>query len=238
MWVMNRVAAAAPGTMRAMRPAALLGLALALAACSSSAATPASPLTCPAYQSCGGNVVGTWRFVDSCSWIDSGFGSADPDEPCAVISRQGTVTNGTWTFNADGTYAIEGTLIERLSIDSPLSCKSAGGGGGSFDPDPVDGGTTSPPAPLTCKDLERLPPFHGFTSVTCTAHADRCACINVAMPSSHSARGVYTTKGSALMVDGNGPSEYCVRGDDLFLHARPDPQDASGSASSHLMRVR
>jgi hypothetical protein len=207
--------------MRArFRDLAAVALPLALAGCGSGMGTgdDVHPV-CPTYQACGGDLVGSWRIVEDCSsGADPGFGSKE----CSVTSWQTEVSEGTWTFNADHTYAQDLISTTKLTIDAPLSCPGSGGGGGSFDPLPDGAAAPGPSAPLTCQDLERGMRANlstPFAAVSCSAHGDRCACTRVFKPSSHSAHGTYAASGVNLQLEGEAPARYCVKGDELFVRS-------------------
>jgi hypothetical protein len=195
---------------------------------------------CPAYTACGGDLVGTWELADYCAWIDPGFGSKE----CSIHTWYDGEATGTMTFNADGSYVTNVTRTNVYIEDSPeISVCGGGRPVGGFDG--PDGGAPSPPDSglSECQERERIArivleqhrmPLIDAVSVSCASQGGRCACTWVEAPTSEMKSGTYSTKGSALTLDG-APRPYCVKGNELFF---PGSASEYGSSSSRLVRQR
>jgi hypothetical protein len=113
------------------------------------------PMNCLQVQPCGGDVVGTWRFVGGCVAEASVFTAiAQTSCPGTEVSQVAFGASGTVTFNADLTYVGQGwnTTYSDM-VTRPLSCTSGAAScdqlnvsvtatGGSFLEERCSGATT------------------------------------------------------------------------------------------------
>ncbi len=75
---------------------------------------------CGELSPCGGDVVGTWSFVDSCI-------TSVPDQGCGVtLTADNSQTTGTITINADGTYSQNSATTGSVVSNVPAGCLNAG----------------------------------------------------------------------------------------------------------------
>lgn len=185
---------------------------------------------CPSFTACGGDIVGTWRYVSGCSSSSSSTCSA-----LRAVTMTAAGSQATYTFGSGGafTYNISGSVNEMLSY--ALSCLST---------------VTDAGIPQACADLQDLyrsimeNPDAGaaivkIASATCAAGANQtCDCaLLFTYLSQQTQTGSYTVSGNQVTItapgpgadggaaDAGTPSEYCVSGNTLTLHV----PDSSGS---------
>jgi len=151
---------------------------------------------------CGGNLLGTWTFVNSC------VGTL-PVNTCAgaTVDGRGTQRAGTLTFNSNGTYSQTETDTGTFILDAPTSC--LGGG--------------------TCADLQTAylgPGFVGapnptLSSATCSTTATGCRCLLGALGTPLTDTGTYVASGTSITATsstgGVSPDTYCVVGSTLHM---------------------
>jgi len=185
--------------------------------------------SCPSFTACGGNIVGTWRYVSGC-----GSQSSATCPSVHVMTMTTAGSQATYTFGSGGvfSYTFSGSANEMLSY--ALGCLSS---------------ITDAGIPQACADLQSLyreaidQPDAGsavgeVTSATCSAGGNQtCDCALVfTYLSQQTMTGTYTVSGNQLTVvitstgaDGGAaddrPAEYCVSGNTLTLHF----PDSSGS---------
>jgi non-reducing end alpha-L-arabinofuranosidase len=185
---------------------------------SSSAAPPAS---CSNVTACGGNVVGTWNVASSCLKL---MGTMDPSMfglTCTSASVTGGTlqVSGTWTANADGTYADNTTTSGSEKFTLPPECLQLSG-------------TTT-----TCDGVAG-PLRAAFSDVTCTSAGGGCDCTGTVQQSGGMGlvtagaptSGSYTPSGNTITLTGgfNGLKySYCVSGNTITL----TPQDTATSGT-------
>jgi len=151
---------------------------------------------------CGGSLVGNWTFAAVC--VSDGSGAAQPIDKCPT----GTVTKivkaqGTATFNADLTYAVNFTLETDATFTAPASCIAASG-----------------QSPTSCEDVANYltkntgtPTCTGSLTTSCT-----CSIANAAAPKVTNEAGTYVTAGNTFTTtktgdaSGGSPNSYCVDG--------------------------
>ena len=166
---------------------------------------------CGKVAPCGGDIVGTWKVVDSCADSAPATTStgACPGETFQVASLS---ASGTITFSADMTYDV--SLIESASETAtvPTSCLGTGGTGG---------------IPVSCdefaKVLAEVTPADAGASTTCAASGSNCRCNTVLSGLAVHDKGTYALSGSTLTstsIPSTGTSTaagYCVQGNTLHI---------------------
>ena len=127
------------------------------------------------FEACGGDPVGTWNIDGACS---PATGGTDEDCPGATLVRSVTYA-GTWNFEADMTYQVDGQALETLQGSFPRTCL----------------GQIS-----RCEDLAE-------EGLTCRTAGERCECSGVSSEP-FDLVGTWTSSGSSLTLDGV-PWAYC-----------------------------
>jgi hypothetical protein len=153
--------------------------------------------SCPAFTPCGGNLVGTWKVIQTCASsrydLSGACGGAD-----AWATSVFTLT-GTITYNGDLTYASSLSGTQVVHYHYPSSCL----------------------APSSCDQFQQTLANGGVTNLTCTtdAAAATCDCDGVAPATVKSQTGTYSVTGTTVTDAGDdgttssGP--YCVEGNIL-----------------------
>jgi hypothetical protein len=146
--------------------------------------------------------VGTWDFQAAC-------GSANLFEmqcPGATIDFSPTA-NGTYTFNADGTYATSLSLEESGTETIPASCLA---------------GITD------CTTLDTMITSGGLnvTIASCSGNASQSCTCTVSVSETLTDTGKYTTAGNDVSLTSNGGAPgtqvgYCVAGSTLQIADSP-----------------
>lgn len=148
---------------------------------------------CGAFESCGGNLVGSWVLEADC-----GDDSVAPPEACpgAVIELDISRT-ASMTFRPDGTFDEKASTVGSGTVTYPASCLAP------FELESCDD-IEPPSGQIECSgDLE--------SSCTCTSPLDEEA----------AGSGTFVVDEIGLILvypTGFRPLEYCVEGDTLKLH--------------------
>jgi len=169
---------------------------------------------CGKIQPCGGDVVGSWMFVEECesgasvAAMEANFASMAAASWCVGQTLVGIelLASGSLVFDAAGTYALDLTFDGTLDINLPadclagLSCDETTAGLQSQ----IDAGTYQMP---------------NVSHISCSGSSS-CLC-RATVGSSRSETGTYATAGSvvAFTADSgaiNGKS-YCVAGNALHI---------------------
>ncbi len=141
---------------------------------------------------CGGNVLGTWTYVNTCSAL--GYGDCGE-----VINASGVHRSGTVTFNANGTYSTIVTDTGTFILDEPAAC--------------LDG--------ATCAEFQAAPAVQAFSSAACSTTATGCHCLLGALGTPQAETGTYVANGVSLTTTSSTGSvnadTYCVNGSTLRL---------------------
>jgi hypothetical protein len=209
-------------SIRRMAAAVAVVLAAATGACGSSNHSP--PPGCLQFAPCGGDVVGTWSFLGTCTDIAGQSALLAAACPGAAINAFGVSITGTFTFNADSSYTASNWHEVFVATETlPLSC--AGGttcaDGNGTETDTTGGSTVN-------------------VTTTCTG-TSTCACrVNGTFDVSSDV-GTWTTTGTALTMDGVATStslSYCV--EDNRLHLMQINTTATGQTTtvSDIVAVR
>jgi hypothetical protein len=183
----------------------VVALAFGLSSCGSSNGAAAS---CGTVQPCGGDPTGTWKIAASCSTSAGGLGFSDASCPTATASTSGLSVTGTYTFNADKTYAASITESGTVVATVPASCLSQGG------------------LKFTCADLSALLQASSgmagatFSAASCTGTSG-CTCTLTNASTTMSQAGTWEGAGTSIVLtlsDGStGGGPYCVQGDTIHL---------------------
>jgi hypothetical protein len=194
---------------------------------------------CQDFTPCGGNLVGTWHLSSECArYVDSSYCQG------RAISMDMSGSLLTYTFNANGSFAVSFSGSIEETIRYPITCFSSDAG-----------------AAQTCSDLEqgvRQAMQAGadagaltinLTSFTCALDTEQsCVCDEKATPSAISVTGTYTTSGGQFtttvlnespMPDGGigdagtgAPTDYCVVGNTLRLRSTSSSSSGSDTIST------
>ena len=168
--------------MRSWFPSALLA-ATALTACGD------EDVDC-SFEACGGDPVGAWTIDGACSPTTNG---TDEDCPGATLVRSVSYS-GTWTFDADMTYEVDGQTLQSLQGSFPLSCLGQ---------------------VATCEDL-------ADEGIDCHTAGDRCECNSVSS-APYTLAGTWTSSGSTLTLDGASWT-YCRAAGSLKMRSSSSTQ--------------
>lgn len=152
------------------------------------------------FAPCGGDVVGTWNSDAFCSPATTGV-EGIPECEDAVVDGAPEV-EGSVTFNADGTYSQDTSIVGSFRAEYDDDCVDA----------MTDGMMT---AEALCAMYEAIgaQPGAPFTA-DCTYAAGWCKC-DLTMDTQDSASGTYTTSGSTVTLGSGSPHPYCVDGNEL-----------------------
>jgi hypothetical protein len=160
--------------------------------------------SCGQFNACGGDLTGTWTYTVGCATIPTSALGA-PWSTCATASVTATVDlNGTITFNADNTYALNANIKLSRNGTLPKSCLGAG---------------------QTCQSL--IKPQNGESVVDTGTECQVSAPSN----SNGTETGTWATSGTNLTATKTGsspgaPSPYCVNGNTLTVEAAIGSQGA------------
>jgi hypothetical protein len=173
--------------------------------------------TCGTVAPCGGDVVGSWQVIQSCTTL-----TGDLSSTCAgLTSIVNFMLTGTVTFNADHTYATTegGTYLQHYH--APPGCLPAGEDCAQYQQSLVSQGT--------------------FTSVACvTDSTGACNCDLTAPAIVINQSGTYSSSGVSLTTTGDGGTSttpYCVQGNMLYQNA-PTKSDGGVTAMGGLVYTR
>ena len=161
-----------------------------LLGCSSSS-TPSTTSTpapsCSQFAACGGAITGTWKYRSVC--VTS---PAAPTTCPQLVSKLTADWQGTVTYKADGTYAVDAAVSFVQDTTLPKSCL-------------ID---------TTCAD------FAEKAGASCTESADACKCHDAIGPKPFAESGTYKVEGSKLVTTSAGETTeyaYCVTGNTLTI---------------------
>jgi len=150
------------------------------------------------FTPCGGDLAGTWKYAAACITLPSG--AADPVEGCPEASFGAELdVDGTVTFNADGTAAIDQTASVTSILVYPKACLTRQG---------LPAGT---PCSQVFKDDE--------SGKTVTEDADNCYMKEVQEPDVNKTTGTWSATGNDFTVQFEGDEKptsgtYCVKGNE------------------------
>ena len=202
--------------------AALAASLVGLGACSGSSSDAAG--SCGKVAPCGGNIVGTWKVVTTCSNASAPSGLMTG---CAgeTVSSSSTSASGTFTFNADMTYSVSISESNSETVTIPTSCFTSQGG-----------------VSVSCSELGQVfgagtsSSDAGGLSVMCGTSGSNCSCTIDLSVQNANGSGTYSTSGSNLTIvaaNGSGMGNvdgYCVSGNTLHLIASANDGGTTGTA--------
>jgi hypothetical protein len=157
-----------------------------------------SRATCGAVSACGGDIIGSWKVIDSCLTTNQDLSSvAGPG--CTGASALWAFTyTGTLTYNGDGTF--DSTIMGSATIHEqfPSGCNPFGN---------------------TCAQDTQPPTDAGASSTCSTDTTGSCTCDVVTAVTAATPTGTYSVSGTTLTTVQAGNTStlsYCVQGG--FLH--------------------
>jgi hypothetical protein len=173
--------------------------------CSSGSSSDAAAGTCGKVAACGGNLVGTWKFVAGCANAASSGGStsACPNETQVVsVSVSGSVT-----FNSDLTFSVDVTESVSDHVVVPTSCLTVAGMSVSCD------------ALATALSAAQGVDAGGGSTSTCSMSGTACDCDVSLSGLTTQQMGTYTVSNNSFVTSsgGMGGGDYCVQGNTLHL---------------------
>ena len=178
-------------------------------------------MSCDTVDACGGDVAGSWSIADSC--LDAAVSHTDNVTGCEDTFT-GTLhvrMNGTFSFDADGRYVAESTLLGTADLLI----------------------TPSPCFMETCADLVRtvMPatplPDATIVEAACTAQAGRCRCAMSFRPGAAAEQGSYAVSDGTLTLTPAGATAawstpFCVTDDEMRMQpAVPFPNPLAWTAT-------
>ena len=166
---------------------------------------------CGASQTCGGDVLGTWKVTSSCFAAAPGA-FADMDCPTLKVDVSGLTVSGTDTFNADKTEQTNASYHGSITLTYPGSCLASSGSAPN-----CDLLTANVTAELSAPTNDTP-----FKSATCKASGGGCACTFSPEANAITTVDTYSTMGAVLTeTDNKGKvtqSTYCVSGKMMIQH--------------------
>jgi hypothetical protein len=169
---------------------------------------------CGKVQPCGGDIVGNWMFTETCQSIANAaavaanFATMAEGSWCPgqTLVGQSPAVSGSYTFAADGTYALSLVFGGTIDINLPASCLAG----------------------LTCDDTTAglqaqidngSYPMPHVTSISC-AGSSSCVC-RATIDAPHPENGTYTVSGNVLNLAPTGRparnQSYCIAGGTLHV---------------------
>ena len=184
---------------------AVIGATFLFLSCSSSGGTTRNPdgssASCMQVSPCGGDLVGTWRIVQSCVTA-----TADLTTCAGATTQVDFVIGGSVTYDADGTYSSTPTAGAATYHEHfPPGCMPYG---------------------LTCDQLgHTLADGGAMTTGTCsTDSTGACDCVGQEPEKASNEAGTYVISSSTVTSTHDGGTSsggYCVRGNMLYVIAEP-----------------
>lgn len=146
------------------------------------------------FAPCGGELEGTWAFKDFCADNDT-IGSTDDECPEATTSIEMQIDGGEVTFAGGNGSSTGATFKTFVTMNMPRSCI----------------------ANMECSVM-------ATSGLTCAEEpAGICKCTQQGEEQMDAETFTYTTEGATVTLD-DGTSEYCVKGDELWIK-RPARDD-------------
>jgi len=186
--------------------------------------------SCGAAQTCGGDVLGTWKVTSSCFAAAPGA-FADADCPTLKVDVSGLTVSGTDVFKADKTEETNASYGGSMTLTYPGSCLSSTGAAPN-----CDLLTTNIAAELALPSNDTP-----FKSATCKPSGGGCACTFSPGANTTTTTDTYSTSG-AVLTETNSKGEvtqstYCVDGDKMIQHLDGMAMGSEGlSGTITLMR--
>lgn len=177
--------------------------------------------SCTSVTACGGNVVGTWKVASSCLKVSGSLDLSIIGAGCPSAAVRGSLTaTGTFTANANGTYADDTSTSGEEHFDLDPSCL-------------VISSTQT-----DCAGAANIISSLGYSTVTCApVSAGGCACSATIKQSGGpglvsvfaTPNGNYVTEGTQLTLDAQMPYAYCVSGNTMTWTPKPARPTESGT---------
>jgi len=208
--------------IRTMAAAVVVALAASTGACGGSSHTP--PPNCLQVAPCGGDLVGTWTFIGTCTNVAALNDQLGDGCPGATFNAFGVALTGTFTFNADLTYTASNWREDFVIAETlPLMCQ---GGATCADGNGTQTDTTA----------------GAMTTVTTTCTGtSTCTCrVNGRFIVSSDA-GSWMTAGTNLTMYGTSTStslSYCVEEDRLHMIQTSTTATGQSASISDIVAVR
>ncbi len=185
----------------------------------------ASP-TCTDGATCGGNPVGAWRVTASCLQVSGQIDLSLVGTGCATAPVTGSLqVSGTWTANADGTYADDTVTTGQEHITLAPACLEISS------------------TPVDCNGAASVLMSLGYATFSCTKASDGgCDCnatvnqtggmgvVSVSAPTN----GGYEASSSGLTISGglsDLSASFCVSGSTLTYSPHPMFPTTTGSVT-------
>jgi hypothetical protein len=146
---------------------------------------------------CGGNLLGTWSYLNSCAGT-----TVSTDCAGEMLDASGIHRAGTLTFNGNGTYSTTETDTGTFVFDVTSSCISG----------------------ATCASLQMVyqgpgfvaPPNPTFSSASCITTATGCRCYLGALGTPGTFTGTYVVSGTSVALTSStgdvNANTFCVTG--------------------------
>jgi len=208
--------------MRTMAAAMVAALAASTGACGSGDRSP--PPNCLQVAPCGGDIVGTWSFLGTCTDLATLNDQIGDSCPGAAFNAFGVALSGTFTFNADLTYTASNWREDFVFAETlPLMCAGAASCA------EANGTETQSTAGSTTT-----------VTTTCTG-TSTCSCrINGRFTVSSDA-GTWATAGSDLTMYGSSTSTslaYCVEENRLHMIGTSTTATGQSARISDIVAIR
>lgn len=150
-----------------------------------------------AFQACGGDPTGTWKFQDACLQLPMGSGGGE----CPGMTQQGDIqfVNLTMEFQGGQLTTSMDKTVATVELNVPKSCLPG----------------------VPCSALEQ----DGQLTCTDTGSACQCTGTQEEVPQDSPKTVAYTVSGGDLSYEGT-TAKFCVQGDELRI-LQEDPEDGS-----------
>jgi hypothetical protein len=171
---------------------------------------------CPAFDACGGPVVGTWKLPPDVICGDMTAGTTAPSSCPGYSATEDLQQSGTFTLSSSGAFNSTTVVKGTENFTYPLSCLGS----------------------LTCAELttEMIASADPGATGSCVENtSNACAC-SFTFSQTTSQQGTYTTTGGKMTETTQGSisspdtADYCVQGNTLMMHFT-DP--ASGNSATY-----
>lgn len=182
------------------------------------------PANCSSVSPCGGSVVGTWKVASSCLTLSGEMDVTSAGLGCPTVPVTGSLqVSGTWTANADTSYADKTTTTGSMTFPLTPSC------------------LTVSSVPVSCSKIGGDFSALGWTTAcstdangqcNCSATANQLGGIGVISPYA-SGSGNFTTSGNDLTTDGQVDYSYCVASNTLTM----TPTKIQGANTAAILPV-
>ena len=185
---------------------------------------PADAGVCSNVESCGGDAIGTWTVSSSCLTVTGELDLSLVGAGCPSAPVTGSLqVTGTWTANANGTYADNTITSGNEQFTLAASCLVISS------------------TPVTCDGAANLlASVLGYSSLRCTAAASGgCTCSATVrqigglglLSADPQTNGNYKTSGNVVTADDSAKYSYCVSGNKMTM----TPQSANPTMAGTIV---